>query len=163
MLIDIRLSWIDQPVVVANCVCPKTSGYTCFTYACLNRLMFVYSLQKSVAGISFDKGRQWYVRVLITGRIWACNREVANFCVWGVFILHVFIVIHWGIKRSCFLESQWNMPYPVWKCLAYRSPQHPYCLRTYALSEVPISLWPQDWRPLGVFTCVPPLNHNNQP
>ena len=36
-----------------------------------------------------------------------------------------FIVIQWCI-RSYLIESQWNMTYPVWKCLAYRSPHPPY-------------------------------------
>ena len=36
-----------------------------------------------------------------------------------------FIVIQWSI-RSYIIESQWNMPYPVWKCHPYESTHPPY-------------------------------------
>ena len=31
----------------------------------------------------------------------------------------------------CFIESQWNMPYPLWKCLTYWSPQPHYFILLY--------------------------------
>ena len=37
----------------------------------------------------------------------------------------IFHVIHWSI-RLYFIESQWNMPYPIWKFLTYGSAQPPY-------------------------------------
>ena len=54
-------------------------------------------------------------------------REVADSRTWGIFIWDTtyFIAIQWSI-RSSFIESQWNMPYPIWKCLTYGSPQLPY-------------------------------------
>ena len=47
---------------------------------------------------------------------------------WGIFIRNTayFIVIQRSIS-SYFIESQWNIPYPVWKCLWYGSLQAPKC------------------------------------
>ena len=63
------------------------------------------------------KGHNWHIR------------EVPDSRTWGIFIRDTayFIVIQWSI-RSYFIESQWNMPYPVWKCLMYGSLQLPYWL-----------------------------------
>ena len=43
---------------------------------------------------------------------------IAQFRRWGIFIRDTehFIVIQWNMTL-CFIESQWNMPYPVWKYL----------------------------------------------
>ena len=40
-------------------------------------------------------------------------------------IRHVFIVIKWTVTHSSVNRNK-NMSYPVWKCLPYGSPQHPY-------------------------------------
>ena len=47
-------------------------------------------------------------------------REDAYSRTWGIFIRDTayFIVIQWSMTL-CFIESQWNEPYPVWKYLTY--------------------------------------------
>ena len=51
-------------------------------------------------------------------------REVSDSRTWDIFIQDTayFIVILLSI-RSYFIESQWIMLYPVWKCLTYGLPQ----------------------------------------
>ena len=44
-------------------------------------------------------------------------------------IRHIFIEIRWTMSHSS-LDNNENMPYPVWKCLACASSQHPYCFIT---------------------------------
>ena len=48
------------------------------------------------------------------------KREVADSHTWGIFIRDTayFVVIPWTMTL-CFIESQWNMPHPVWKCFMY--------------------------------------------
>ena len=63
------------------------------------------------------------------------NREDRDSRTWGIFIRGTayFIVIQ-SSMTLCFVESQWNMSYSVWKCLTYGSP-HPirwcFCLPFY--------------------------------
>ena len=73
------------------------------------------------------------------------TREVAHSHTWGIFIRDTayFIVIQWSI-RSYFIESQWNMPYPVWKCFSYGSLQPPYYVNPNSTNAIyDIGSWVQ--------------------
>ena len=52
------------------------------------------------------------------------NREDAYSHTWGIFIQDTayFIVIQWSMTL-CFIESQWNLLYPIWKYFTYGSLQ----------------------------------------
>ena len=69
------------------------------------------------------------------------SREDAYSRTGGIFIRDTvyFIVIQWSMTL-CFIESQWHMPYPVWKCLLYGGMHPPYCysnlLICYATSSI---------------------------
>ena len=64
------------------------------------------------------------------------DREVADPRKAGIFIRdmsYFFIVIHWSMSHSP-LNNNENMPYPVWKYLAYESPQPScslYCVQIF--------------------------------
>ena len=62
---------------------------------------------KAVYDASLDCRHRW------------CSRKLEAF--W----YGIFIVIQWSV-RSYFIESQWNMPYPVWKCPTYETAQSLY-------------------------------------
>ena len=63
---------------------------------------------------------------------WEHNREVADSSTWGIFIRDTAYIslIQWSMTL-CFIESQWNMPYLVWKCLTYGSQQPPYYIASH--------------------------------
>ena len=63
--------------------------------------------------------------------VWTVISEIVQFCTWGIFMwdtAYSINVIQWS-KRSNFFESQWNVPYPIWKCLPYGTVQSLYCHR----------------------------------
>ena len=52
------------------------------------------------------------------------NTAIAQDRTWDIFIRDTAypIVIQWNIM-SYIIESQWNVPYPVWTCLSYGTTQ----------------------------------------
>ena len=62
----------------------------------------------------------WWCVYYILGRLRTPVPEAFSYG-----ITAYFIVIQWSI-RSYSIETQWNIPYPVWKCLTNGSPQPPY-------------------------------------
>ena len=61
--------------------------------------------------------KMWHLLGCSSSSARTLNKKVADSCMWDILIRDTayFIVIHWSI-RSYFIESQWNMLYPVWKC-----------------------------------------------
>ena len=90
----------------------------------------------------------------------------------GIFIRDTayFVVIQWSMTLGlCFIESQWNMPYLVWKCLACGSPHPPVCVLCHDFSfTCSKDCWPERGLPVcsktsseiqSVTICHPsPLN-----
>ena len=96
----------------------KSDGDFILFYLCIYLLIYVFLKFLFLILILFFFLEMLGLREII--------REVADSRSWGIFIRDTayFIVIQWSMTL-CFIESQWNMPYPVWKCLKYGSPQPP--------------------------------------
>ena len=84
---------------------------------------------------------------------WRNNREVADSRTAAIFIQDTAYFHCDSLNyESHFIEE--NMSYPIWKCLAYRSPHPPYCPNSPFILPCLNSLTIQDLN-LGLSPCCP--------